>query len=205
MDLFAKEEKYGNRRRVLERALELLEALEEADVSEILEAYKIRRRLIELLDFVLVSNELIEALANVALGRSGVKTLFEKIREYTATESETSRKVLARVKVNSFLDMVESITFYHKHLNIIGRAHVNEDQRQVFAKLHAFKPIPEIPLEILNTLLEVSGYTFNLRLEGGNNPILTFTWVPPDDYPQVREQREKYINSRREALIAGTE
>jgi len=105
-------------------------------------------------------------------------------------------------RVNSFSDMAESLAFYHKHLNIIGEVHVNEERHQVFARLNTFKAMPEIPLEILNTLLEASGYTFDLRLEEKSNPIFTVTWTPPDIYPGVKEQREKYLKSRREDLIA---
>ena len=132
-------------------------------------------------------------------------TLFEKIREVTIAESKVEREVVARSRVNSFQDMAESVAFYSKHLNIIGEVHANEGQRQVFAKVNTFKSIPEIPLEILNTLLEASGYTFDLRLEDENNPIFTITRIPPDSYPEVREQKEKYLNSRRETIIARAE
>ena len=205
LDAFAQEKEYGNRRRVLERALELLETLDGVDAKEMLEAYKTRRSFLELFNFVLVNRELVEGLAKVALGKTTMATLFEKIREFTIAESKVAREVVARSRVNSFQDMAESVAFYSKHLNIIGEVHANEGQRQVFAKVNTFKSIPEIPLEILNTLLEASGYTFDLRLEDENNPIFIITWIPPDIYPEVREQKENYLNSRRETIIARAE
>jgi len=205
LDAFAQENEYGNRRRVLERALELLKTLDGANAKETLEAYKTRRSFLELFNFVLVNRELVEGLAKVALGRTTMATLFEKIREYTIAEFKTAQKVIAKSRVNSFQDMAESVAFYSKHLNIVGEAHANEDHRQVFAKLNVFKSIPVIPLEILNTLLETSGYTFDLRLEDENNPIFIITWIPPDIYPEVREQKENYLNSRRETIIARAE
>jgi len=201
LNSFVQRKEYGTQRAALERALELLEALDGVNVGELLEAQKARQGLLVLFNFVLVNCELIEGLVRVALGESTMEALFEEIRQYTLAEFKTAQKVVAMKRVNSFSDMAESLTFYHKHLNIIGEVHVNEERHQVFARLNTFKVMPEVPLEILNTLLEASGYTFDLRLEEESHPIFIVTWVPPDTYSAVKEQREKYLKSRREDLI----
>lgn len=201
MDSFAERGEYGTRRKVLERALELLEALEGVEMEQLLEACKVRRILIDLLDFVTISRELIEALANVAVGKCGPRALLECIRKHTIAEVKTAQKVLARKNINTFSDMTESVMFYSKHLNIIGNVHVNENQKQVFAKVNVFASMPEIPLEIVNALLEGSGYTFDLRLEEGIFPIIAVTWVPSADYSEIRKEKEKHLIDRRAAFM----
>lgn len=201
IDSFAQKKEYGNHRRVLERALELLEASDKVDLKEALEDYRIRKSLLELFGFILINRELTEGLTKVILGQVTMEKLFEKIREYAQAEFKTALKFYSASRTNSFQDMTRSINFYSKYLNILEGPHVNEAGKQVFAKLNAFKSMPEIPLEILNTLLEASACTFDLKLE---NEILVFTWIPPENYSEVKEKREKYLSSRREALIAKT-
>ncbi len=193
MDSFARREKYGSRRRVLERALDLLQPLDGVDVTELLESLKVRRDLMELFNFVLVNSELVESLANAVLRKTNAKTLLEDIRELILTDFKRVQKFLGRKAVNSYQDMVESIVFYSRYLNIIGKVCVNEGQRQVFIKLNVFKSLPEIAMEVLNSLLESSGYTFDLKLEERNNPLFIITWIPPD-HPEVKQQKERYLS-----------
>ncbi len=202
MDSFAQREEYGSRRKVLERALDLLQPLDGTNVTELLEGHEVRRKLTELCNFVLVEDELIEVLGNAALRRTNARTFLEHVRKLSLADFKRAQKFLGRKGVNSFEDMCESIIFYSKYLNIIGKVCVNDDERQVFAKLNTFKSLPEIPMEILNSLLEACGYTFNIRLEEGGNPFFIITWFSPDYSPEVRRQKEKDLNAIRDAFTA---
>ena len=66
MDAFVKDKAFGSRRKVLERALELLEAFGKFDVRELLETFETRRSLMEFFNFVMISGESIDGLAKVA-------------------------------------------------------------------------------------------------------------------------------------------
>jgi len=201
MDAFVKDRAFGSRRKVLERALELLEAFGKFDVRELLETFETRRSLMELFNFVMVSGELIDGLAKVAAGRSTLEVFFEKLRDSSFNQASVAKKVLARKRVNSFSDLSKTISNCHEDLNLIGTPQIHEDQQRVHATVNAFKTVPEITSEFLDTFLEAEGYTFDLTLEDSTNPIISITWIPPENYPQVKERKKKRLESRRTALL----
>jgi len=94
LNSFVQRKEYGTQRAALERALELLEALDGVNVGELLEAQKVRQGLLMLFNFGLVNRELIEGLAKVALGEFTMKTLFEEIRQYSLLSSRLRRRLL---------------------------------------------------------------------------------------------------------------
>ena len=162
MDSFAKREEYGSRRKVLERALELLQAADKADIGEVLDTYKFRRSVINLYNYLLISADLVDGLGSAALGKSSLDDAFRKFLDSAVEETETTQKILGKERVNTFPDLVETIKGFHRYLNVLGAPHVDEEANSISAQVNLLKSIPELILHILNTKLEASGYTFNI-------------------------------------------
>jgi len=202
MDSFAEKSRYGNRRVVLERALELLNAVDDEDVERMLYVHKFRNSMMQLFNFVMLSGDILDSIVNAVLNTRTTEKLLNNLVESAVTETKTIQKVLGKTRVNTFSDMVKTLGTFHEYLNVLGEASVDEESRQISAKINVLRPIPELMLEILNAKLEASNYTFDIRIENERYSVLVVHWIPPEDYPRVKRLKEERLRVSRQNLIA---
>jgi hypothetical protein len=202
MDSFAGRPQYRNRRAVLERALELLSAIDDEDVEQMLYVHKFRNSVMRLFNYVMLSGDDVDSIMNAVLKTETTDRMLNSLVDSVAGKTKTVQKVLGRTAVNNFSDMVRAVRAFHDYLNILGEISVDEERRQLSAKMNVLRSIPELWLEILDEVLEASSYTFDIRIENEGYPVVVVHWIPPEDYPPVKKLKEERLRVGRQKLIA---
>jgi len=202
MDSFAGRPQYRNRRAVLERALELLSAIDDEDVEQMLNVHKFRNSMMRLFNYVMLSGDDVDSIMNAVLNIETTDRMLNGLIDSVAAKTITVQKVLGETAVNNFSDMVRAVRAFHDYLNILGEISVDEERRQLSAKVNVLRSIPELWLEVLSELLEASNYTFDIRIENEGHAVVVVHWIPPEGYPPVKKLKEERLRVSRQKLIA---
>jgi len=202
MDSFAGRPQYRNRRAVLERALELLSAVDDEDVEQMLYVHKFRNSMMRLFNYVMLSGDDVDSIMKAVLNTETTDRMLNSLVDSVAAKTKTIQRVLGRTGVNNFSDMVRAVRVFHEYLNILGEVSVDEERRQLSAKMNVLRSIPELWLEVLNEVLEASNYTFDIRIENQGHPVVVVHWIPPEGYLPVKKLKEERLQVSRQQLIA---
>ncbi len=202
MDSFTGKPQYRNRRAVLERALELLSAVDDGDVEQMLYVHKFRNSMMRLFNYVMLSGDDVDGIMKAVLNTETTDRMLNSLVDSVAAKTITVQKVLGKTAVNNFSNMVGAVRVFHDYLNILSEISVDEERRQLSAKMNVLRSIPELWLEILNEVLEASNYTFDIRIENEGHAVVVVHWIPPEDYLPVKELKEEHLRVSRQKLIA---
>jgi hypothetical protein len=202
MDSFAGRPQYRNRRAVLERALELLSAIDDEDVEQMLYVHKFRNSVMRLFNYVMLSGDDVDSIMNAVLKTETSDRMLNSLVDSVAGKTKTVQRVLGTTGVNNFSDMVSVVRAFHEYLNILGEVSVDEERLQLSAKMNVLRSIPELWLEVLNEVLEESNYTFDIRIENEGHAVVVVHWIPPEGYPPVKKLKEERLRVSRQKLIA---
>lgn len=201
MDSFAGKPQYRGRRAVLERALELLNTIDDEDIEQMLYAHKFRNSMMRLFNNVMLSADDVDSIMKATLNTETTDRMLDNIIDSIIAKTKTIHKVVGRTGANNLPNIVGVLRVFHEYLNVLGEVSVDEERRQASAKLNVLTAIPELWLEILNGVLEASDYTFDIRIENEGHPVVVVHWIPPDGYPPLRKLKEERLRVSRQKLI----
>jgi len=202
LDSFAEKPQYRGRRAVLERALELLSTIDDEDVEQMLYVHKFRDSMMRLFNNVMVSGDDVDNMTEAILTTETTDRMLNSIVDSIVARTKAISKVFGKRGANNFSEMVGVLRVYHEYLNVLGEMSVDEERRQVSAKMNVLRVVPELWLEVLNEVLETSDYTFDIRIEDEGHPVVVVQWIPPESYPSVEKLKEERLRVSRQKLIA---
>jgi hypothetical protein len=179
-----------------------LSIIDDGDVEQMLYIHKFRDSMMRLFNNVMLSGDDVNSMMEPLLNTETTDRMLNSIVDSIIAKTKAINKVLGKTGTNNFSDMVGVLRVYHEYLNVLGEVSVDEERRQVSARINVLRAVPEWWLEILNEVLETSNYTFDIRIEDEGHPVVVVHWIPPDGYPPVQKLKEERLQVSRQKLIA---